>query len=375
MIGEKTKMNNSNFTLNSENLLKLIDMDKYKGIRNISSIISKDMKNTSYKLALLRAFCDISEKFFNCIDLSHKDKAGIPIDFVADLWILYYWEFINSDKFFPQRRGESPESFRKIAFRNELTDFVEKYRDSGGLSGFYNDYINNKVQFPKLYNKLKDKLKNTIIKGPVFYSGNYNGENPFNYSNNQIWMDSELWYEITAFNYLIRESVILKWVEFVREISELTIGAGTILEKLIINPVHERDVSNARDVFMKLDDIKCVWTHGSIKKFEVDHIIPFSLWKNNDLWNLLPTRPDVNNRKRDKLPTNKLLISSKDLIIHYWQILEKDLPIRFLQEVNKFNGNFKDEYMIKNWENITFKNLVKSIEYTAIQRGCERWEA
>lgn len=350
-------------------------MDKYKGIRNISSIISKDMKNTSYKLALLRAFCDISEKFFNCIDLSHKDKAGIPIDFVADLWILYYWEFINSDKFFPQRRGESPESFRKIAFRNELTDFVEKYRDSGGLSGFYNDYINNKVQFPKLYNKLKDKLKNTIIKGPVFYSGNYNGENPFNYSNNQIWMDSELWYEITAFNYLIRESVILKWVEFVREISELTIGAGTILEKLIINPVHERDVSNARDVFMKLDDIKCVWTHGSIKKFEVDHIIPFSLWKNNDLWNLLPTRPDVNNRKRDKLPTNKLLISSKDLIIHYWQILEKDLPIRFLQEVNKFNGNFKDEYMIKNWENITFKNLVKSIEYTAIQRGCERWEA
>jgi len=375
VIGEKTKMNNSNFTLNSENLLKLIDMDKYKGIRNISSIISKDMKNTSYKLALLRAFCDISEKFFNCIDLSHKDKAGIPIDFVADLWILYYWEFINSDKFFPQRRGESPESFRKIAFRNELTDFVEKYRDSGGLSGFYNDYINNKVQFPKLYNKLKDKLKNTIIKGPVFYSGNYNGENPFNYSNNQIWMDSELWYEITAFNYLIRESVILKWVEFVREISELTIGAGTILEKLIINPVHERDVSNARDVFMKLDDIKCVWTHGSIKKFEVDHIIPFSLWKNNDLWNLLPTRPDVNNRKRDKLPTNKLLISSKDLIIHYWQILEKDLPIRFLQEVNKFNGNFKDEYMIKNWENITFKNLVKSIEYTAIQRGCERWEA
>ncbi|HOP97384.1 MAG TPA: GNAT family N-acetyltransferase [Verrucomicrobiota bacterium] len=37
-------------------------------------------------------------------------------------------------------------------------------------------------------------------------------------------------------------------------------------------------------------------------KFEIDQAIPFALWKNNDLWNLLPALPAINNEKQAASP-------------------------------------------------------------------------
>ncbi|WP_418887615.1 HNH endonuclease domain-containing protein [Leeuwenhoekiella marinoflava] len=39
----------------------------------------------------------------------------------------------------------------------------------------------------------------------------------------------------------------------------------------------------------------------------MDHVIPFSVWKNNDLWNLLPAAAHINARKRDKIPAPELI--------------------------------------------------------------------
>jgi hypothetical protein len=61
----------------------------------------------------------------------------------------------------------------------------------------------------------------------------------------------------------------------------------------------------ARSLYEQLAGKTCVWMGKDLEaEFDVDHAIPFALWKNNDLWNLPPAGAAVNNKKRDRLPTN-----------------------------------------------------------------------
>ncbi|WP_418156223.1 HNH endonuclease domain-containing protein [Pseudomonas aeruginosa] len=49
---------------------------------------------------------------------------------------------------------------------------------------------------------------------------------------------------------------------------------------------------------------RCTWSGRPLnQRFAVDHAIPFSLWANNDLWNLLQVDQQVNANKSDKLPS------------------------------------------------------------------------
>ena len=61
-------------------------------------------------------------------------------------------------------------------------------------------------------------------------------------------------------------------------------------------PTSDRDVNAARDTYKQQPALECVWTGTVLRpdKFDVDHVIPFSLWHNNDLWNLVPASPAAN---------------------------------------------------------------------------------
>lgn len=48
------------------------------------------------------------------------------------------------------------------------------------------------------------------------------------------------------------------------------------------------------------------------------------------------------------------------------------MTLRFDYEMERFTGLFKIEPF--NWENKLFSHFIEAIEYTAIQRGIERWE-
>jgi hypothetical protein len=70
----------------------------------------------------------------------------------------------------------------------------------------------------------------------------------------------------------------------------------------------------------KTEKIQCVWSAKSLKKqYDIDHIMPFARWPNNDLWNLLPTDSTVNNQKSDRLPTEHKLKQAKERIQHWWK--------------------------------------------------------
>lgn len=130
----------------------------------------------------------------------------------------------------------------------------------------------------------------------------------------------------------------------------------------------------ARSVYQELSDLSCVWTGQRLaRSFAVDHAIPFSIWQGNDLWNLLPAADRVNSQKSDKLVSSRTLLSSRDRIVHYWDILKDRSEERFVLELGRslLRGPYTDHH----WKTDAFIGLFENIEVLAAHRGLQRWEA
>jgi hypothetical protein len=105
--------------------------------------------------------------------------------------------------------------------------------------------------------------------------------------------------------------------------------------------------------------------------FAVDHVIPFALWGNNDLWNLVPADPKTNGNKSDKLPATELLHSRRAEILMNWDCLRAELPEPFDRQAQHLLG--KPLAAHSAWKSELFSVMREAIEMTAIQRGVERW--
>jgi CRISPR/Cas system Type II protein with McrA/HNH and RuvC-like nuclease domain len=69
----------------------------------------------------------------------------------------------------------------------------------------------------------------------------------------------------------------------------------------------------------------CVWSGQRLTngQYDIDHVLPYSIWFNNDLWNLLPSNSQINGKKSDKFPSPELILKQSEIIISYWNIYEK----------------------------------------------------
>jgi len=108
-----------------------------------------------------------------------------------------------------------------------------------------------------------------------------------------------------------------------------------------------------------------------ITSYDVDHVIPFAVWKNNDLWNLLPSRPKTNNQKRDKIPSSAFIESRKAEIIHYWDLINEYQSQRFQKEIRvALLGN----NLNSDWQHAAIKQLKSSCDYLIANRGYQEWK-
>ena len=184
------------------------------------------------------------------------------------------------------------------------------------------------------YRSAISKMKDAIKK-PVFYSGGGDSvEKPFRYDSKtrSVSMDGHLWSEFDLLGHLIRDSIILRWAEETARMAKGTVRISDVFALLVTTTLPERDVFLAREAYTGAGNLECVWSGQRMRTFDVDHAIPFSLWRDNSLWNLLPVLRTVNNRKRDKLPSGSLLNERRDPIIHYWEIMKKAYSVRFFRD-------------------------------------------
>ena len=184
---------------------------------------------------------------------------------------------------------------------------------------------------------------------------------------------ADLWRELSLIGHWIAEALVLRWAELSRSFAREPVELADIVGRLLIRPNAERDVALARAIYSRLVQLECVWSGAALgpSRFAVDHVIPFSLWHNNDLWNLLPADPRVNLAKSDRIVTHQRLHASRDRVIHFWSAAREADPLRFSAAASRtlLGGELPE----RNWESRTFAALLEAVETVALQRGVERW--
>ena len=364
------------FTLNHGN--------KSNSIDRIESIINRDAKVATYKLALLRAFCDVSLHQCGMARWETNGTVSVSIEVLADKWIEYYWPLLDSPDFIPQIGGETPDSAKPISFRHAPNELISTYDKGGGLTAFAVERDTGSITGASrsACKKVISKMK-TAIQKPVFYAGAGDSDSkPFVYDTaaKRVCMDGSLWREFSLLGHFIRDRIIMRWAEETERMSKYNLFIPVLVGILLKAPDPGRNVSAVKELYASVRPLECVWSGRSIGKlgeFDVDHAIPFSLWRDNSLWNLLPAHPKINNQKRQKLPTLNMLSKRKDIIINYWELVNQAYERRFQHDAVKITGEGVPVTVIagnwRNWQIPLFKGFIEAVETTAVKRGTERW--
>lgn len=384
-----------------------MDAGELSGFREINTIIERDSKDTTYKFALLRGVIEISQEHEGLGRVS-ETEVEFPLGLLVEKWILYYYPLIESDVLIPQQRsGESREGCHRIAFRANLKRVTDYYRPLGGLSAFYRDYVSG--TFPAEVESdvlvLMKQVRSTIIEMPMKHLGHSLSKE--NHSIFKVGSSGTLKPDrvidqkfliaragtftfrrelFDVFQYLGsfiagEDSLLFKWAEFSAKADKArTITTEKVLELLKTRPETARAVLEARSAYSaRLDagvPLECVWSGRRIERADVmavDHAIPFSLWRNNELWNLLPALNGVNARKRDMIPSPSLIDDRADAIVENWHLLHGAYPTRFMNEV-AVSLIGKPTYSSV-WEESGIAHLREKCEYLIDIRGFDEWRS
>lgn len=370
-------------------------------LKKINQIIERDSKDTTYKFALLRGAIEVIQEKTPYQRIEGSNVI-LPTGLLTLRWLEYYYPIIEAD--LPQKNGDKFIS-NTLAFRPLFKQITNYFSTRGGFSVFYSELIrgNLSIQIEDAVFQLCRKIRDTIKKQPMRYLGKsvygeeYKIFKPIKSSGRAPTPD-----KLDA-NYLIQHfgefslpkkyydvlelmgsfitgthSILINWAEFTAD-KDKSLSVEQVFETILISPIVGRNVLLSEKIFKNLKkqngSLECVWSgHHINSDLNIDHLLPFSIWRNNDLWNLFPAKASVNNLKRDKIPSLSLLNKRKDRIISYWDVIRKVEQIGFEKELS-MNLITTRDYQKENWENLAFSALKNKCRYLIETRGFEEFNA
>lgn len=363
-------------------LFELGSAGTVRAIDQIEGILNRDRKVATYKFALFRALAEIATQEPRAATWLPGGKIAVPTDRIAARWLVYYWPIVASERFIPQSQAEGVGSARPMAFRGDLEALVRAFQgqgEHGGLSSWHAAATTGRLpaDVVTLQRTALRAIAAAIRSGPVAFAGGALDSGPvfeFDARTRAVVMTAELWRELCLLGHWIVDAVIVRWAALTERFAvRQGISSGEVLPLLLARPDPARTTAMARQVFQAAQVDRCVWSRRRLdeQRFAVDHVIPFALWGNNDLWNLQPTHPQVNGEKSDKLPAAQLLEAARPAMITNWELLRSEVPEVFDRQAEALIGRRPSGQL--DWQVELFGRLREAVELTAIQRGVERW--
>jgi len=374
--------------------------------KELNTIIERDSTDTTYKYALLRGVSEICQHYTHHMKIENG-MVWFPLGLLIEKWLLYYYPIFSHPSFIPQKPSERDleKPGYKIAFRRQFKKITSYYKDKGGLSTFYNDYRRGRISrdinddLLELLRKLRDTIRSFPMKH-LGYSVTREHYKIFDFTKGdrilrqpvtpELVIDkfgkfsiSQEYFEIfNLFGGFIsgENSILNKWAQFtVRSDKTGKLRYEEMLEILTRQPITDRDVNDVlkiiESLIQKQGYLECVWSGKKIKslsKLHIDHVIPFSVWKNNDLWNLLPTHRDTNLKKREFIPSPELLKERYFAILEFWKETRSIFPSRFNSEIRiSLTGISEVETDLLQK---AFTKLIEKVEYLIEQQGYIEWD-
>lgn len=349
-----------------------------RGLDRIQGILADDAKFATYKLALVRALCTISRTERELVRWG-DDAVYVPLWLVAVHWLEYYWPLVNAPQFVAQQRGEQVEGTKRIKFRRVLGELAERMgRD--GLWAVRRQLDQNPQEFAAPLKLIAE----TIRKGPVTHAGSrispvfdYKApdrreEDPVQ-SLGWVQVPQAVWLDISRFEHWIEDSVVIRWA---RLTAEMNPGAtvSDFVPLLLPRVGDERDTQEVRGLLARWPQpLECVWSGQSIRRgsLQVDHAIPYSVWGNNDLWNLLPCLDQVNGQKGNAVPSPRFLAERRGAIYRCWSFYREELGARFDFQISRALGCPPGTV---GWEDTALAGLQETVQKLAMTRGLRQWD-
>jgi SAM-dependent methyltransferase len=369
---------NSWFTL----LLELRAGGPLRAVDQIEGVLNRDRKVATYKLALFRALAEIAGQEPRTARWLPEGRVGVPIDRIAERWLIYYWPIFASPAPVPQSHSEGAGPNNPVSFRSAMAALMTHFREQGehgGLSTWFTAWTTARLspEIAALQTQAMRAIVNAIKTGPVTHSGGALETGPvFEYQRDGrlVVMSADLWRELSLLGHWILDAVIVRWAALTERFAlRQGITSAQVLPLLLARPAPERATALARQIYLENGAGHCVWSGRPLtqEKLVVDHVIPFTLWGNNDLWNLLPADRRVNGDKSDKLPTAELLMERKTAVLHRWAMVRDNVPAAFDLHASRLLGRTPSGPLA--WQDELFGCLRQAVELTAMQRGIERW--
>lgn len=367
-----------------------------EGIQKVASILENDSKTTSYKYALLRALCIISRDSDVSVQWKTDDSVSIKMSRITREWIKLYWPFVSNSFFIAQGKDDFPDS-KLITVRTQLAA-IPNLSDSNGFQRFF-DSFDEEADSQLIQRR---KIRDSIIEGPIKHSGgagekSKHGNKIFLYDKetDSLVIPGYIWQDIENYAHWIEDSVVMRWAKYTLEINQTPkakqklfeiardvhvpeISLGYIVDLLTRQVNVKRTTEEIRNLLAPLSvetsHLPCVWSSQRLPSaFHVDHVIPFSVWGNNDLWNMLPALEAVNLKKSDKMPPEELIRKQRMNFFFYWQHYLSIAPEIFRSQMMRSLGCVAEPGSSE-WMDRAINSLVeKSVIFTKRQ-SLSVWE-
>lgn len=388
--------------------VKTNNMNTNATYKELSTILERDSTSASYKFALLRAAIEVVLEQSPFIKIEEK-RVAIPGWLIVEKWLLYYFPIFSDTAFIPQVSSDK-DLDNPIKFRQLFSPITDYYSTNGGYEAFFVDLRSKYIPAPiqDQFLELSDYTFDLIRNMPMKYFGNSLASTPeekfyrvFQYEKGRkkkaitgpidtlslldryahFFLPKSYYelFEVMGAYILGTGSIIQRWAEFTANLArgKSDVTVSKMLDILSTSPVEAREVRLSQQLFTNLLEnqrtLRCVWSDKNISiksGLNLDHVVPFSVWKNNDLWNLLPASKQVNKEKSNKIPPKEKLEARREAILHYWTFLYKSEPEIFMREVKK---SLLGHYEGSEWQRISFEQLTKSCQHLIDERGFEPW--
>jgi SAM-dependent methyltransferase len=307
------------------------------GVARIQSVISQEKKTSTYKFALLRALCEISRYEDQLVtwDL-RSDSVLVPLKRVARYWAVYYLPLLKA--------GVKQTTNRNLAFAGEMLSLGRHFLSLHEVISELDASEAGGIEF------LLKKVSATIKKQPMRYSGDTEysvfSHVPKNAlqisvpedSLGMIKISSDFWRDLATFSFWIEDSIILQWAAMTEKMNPNRSDCNFFSMITEANRQDQRSTEAVRKIFEGREPMECVWTGKRVHELAIDHMIPWSLWRNNSLWNLLPSTKSVNSSKSNQLPDLHLIKERFPKIREYWRMYLQHHPELFTKQVRRNLG-------------------------------------
>lgn len=216
----------------------------------IVSIVTKERHTTTYKLAFMRALCDIALQEQNQVQAHFDDAVSVPLGMIVERWIRYYWALFDAPYELPEIRTGSRVS--RLAFCDALRVVMASFGEDG--VGAFVSGLQTGTMTPQqaaAFSTAASQIAEAIIDGPLRHIGASIGQSGcvFSYHGargswkctsyrelvetfGQVRVPYPIWKELTVSSYWIREASILRWAAISSGFTNSTVAPSQVLRVL-----------------------------------------------------------------------------------------------------------------------------------------------